>query len=94
MVSLMIGLWLGSVALAVSPELHHWFHQDSGNVNHECLVTLVSKGHFLAGTASGVAAIVAAVFFGLFLLAVVWNLPVTDFRLSPSRAPPVVSLQS
>jgi len=88
LVALMLSLWLGTSALAASPQLHHWFHKDSKSVTHECLVTLLSKSHLLASS-GGVALLIAApVFFGLLLTGELFSFTSIDYRLSPSRAPP------
>ena len=87
-VSLMLLLWLGTAALAASPELHHRLHKDSRNVTHECLITLVSKGHLLAGGTGFLPLISIPVFFGLLFIAESFHLTPVDYRLSPSRAPP------
>ncbi len=89
---LMLGLWLGVAALATSPALHHWLHQDSDAGGHECVVTLISKSHLVGGVLGGVLLVVAAVGLG-------WRVPfefvapaVADVRLAPSRAPPLFFL--
>jgi hypothetical protein len=87
-VSLMLILWLGTAALAASPELHHRLHPDSKSPTHECLVTLLSKSHLLAGAAGSFILALIPVFFGLLLLAESSRCSVIDYRLSPSRAPP------
>ena len=37
-------LLLGGQAAAVSPDLHHWFHDDAGGANHDCAAVLLQKG--------------------------------------------------
>jgi hypothetical protein len=90
-VSLMAGLCLGTVLLRVSPQLHHWLHHDSANASHECLVTLITKGHLLAGAAEAKAVIPVAPVFSPPLLDPVWNFSAADYRSSQSRAPPFIS---
>jgi len=87
-VSLMLLLWLGTAALAASPELHHRLHKDSRNVTHECLITLFSKSYLLAGCARSLPLALIPVFFGLLFVAESSRFSVLDYRLSPSRAPP------
>src|ERR1051326_8003753 len=88
-VSLMLVLWLGTAALAASPQLHQRLHKDSKSLTHECLVTFFSKSHLLAvGTSSFVLALIP-IFFGLLLTAEPFPFAIIDYRLSPSRAPPV-----
>jgi hypothetical protein len=31
-------------AAAVSPDLHHWFHADTGGASHDCAAVLLQKG--------------------------------------------------
>jgi multisubunit Na+/H+ antiporter MnhG subunit len=90
MVGLMLALWLGTVALAVSPELHQRLHKDSKSVTHECLVTLLSKSHLLAGGAGSFVLALVPLFFGWLVMAETSWLSVPDYRLSPSRAPPSI----
>jgi hypothetical protein len=40
---LMLGLWFAINLVSASPILHHWFHCDSGQLQHHCLVTAMSK---------------------------------------------------
>jgi hypothetical protein len=40
----MMLLWLSLSLISAFPKLHHWFHHDSGTLQHECLATAVSKG--------------------------------------------------
>jgi hypothetical protein len=42
--ALMLALWFAINLVSASPILHHWFHCDSGQLQHHCLVTSVSKG--------------------------------------------------
>ena len=84
----MLGLWLGTAALAVSPELHQRLHKDSRNVTHECLITLLSKSHLLAGCIGGLVLALMPIVFGLRLLPDNSHFSIRDYRLSPSRAPP------
>jgi len=88
-VSLMLLLWLGTAALAASPELHHRLHKDSKNATHECFVTLLSKSQLLAGTVGNFMLALIPVFFCLLLISESSRFSVIDYRLSPSRAPPV-----
>ena len=38
--------FLLALALAASPQLHARVHPDAGNVNHECVVTLIATGKY------------------------------------------------
>ena len=90
-VSLMLVLWLGTAALAASPQLHHLLHKDSKSATHECLVTLLSKSQLLAGGAATFVLALIPVFFGLLLIAESSHFSIIEYRLSPSRAPPARS---
>ncbi len=85
---LMLVLWLGTIALAASPQLHQKLHNDSKSLTHECSATLLSKGHLLGeGSASFVLALLP-VCFGLLLRLDFFHFLSLDYRLSFSRAPP------
>ena len=81
-------LLLLATTAAVSHELHAALHQDGPSSPHFCLVCSLAKGQALA-----LASVVAVA----LLLACCWLLPRTtarpstrpDYRLSPSRAPPL-----
>jgi len=89
LVGLMLFLWVGTAALAASPQLHHRLHKDSRDVTHECLVTLLSKSQLLAGGPESFILVLMPVFFGLLLAEECFQLPAIRYRLSPSRAPPL-----
>ena len=85
---LMLGLWLGTFALMVSPELHQFLHPDAQSANHNCLITQIQQQPLLAGFAAFTVPAAA-----LVAVAVAWSpeirfLPTYDYRLPPSRAPP------
>jgi hypothetical protein len=89
---LMLGLWLALIGLSSSENLHRFFHSDSQQANHECLVTFFSKSYLLGAFTPAVAPLAVFVCFGLSRLAE-GSLPsLADIRLTPSRAPPVGSL--
>jgi hypothetical protein len=88
---LMLGLWLGLAGLASSARLHQFFHSDSHQTNHECLVTFFSKSYLLGAAVPAVAALAVFVCFGLSRLAEGGLPSLADVRLAPSRAPPVGS---
>jgi hypothetical protein len=90
-VGLMLVLWLGTTALAASPQLHYLLHKDSKSATHECLVTLLSKGQLLAGGAATFVLALIPIFFGLLLIAESSHFSIIEYRLSPGRAPPVLS---
>jgi hypothetical protein len=91
-VLLMLGLWLGLIGLSSSESLHRFFHSDSQQATHECLVTFFSKSYLLAAFAPIAALLVVFVCFGWSRLAEDGLPPVADLRLAPTRGPPVGSL--
>lgn len=88
----MLGLWFGLVALSSSESLHRFFHSDSQQATHECLVTFFSKSHLLAPFTPFAALLAVLVCFGWARLAEDGLPPMADLRLAPSRGPPVGSL--
>ena len=88
---LMLGLWLGLIGLASSERLHQFFHSDSQQANHECLVTLFSKSYLLGAFAPALVLLAVFVCFGLCRLSEGGLPSIADLRLAPSRAPPVSS---
>jgi len=63
-VALVLAHLLLIMAMAASPELHKWIHQDADDDDHDCAVTLFIHG---ASSDAPVAAVVVAVFAGVFL---------------------------
>ena len=53
--------WLGTVAMAACPGLHHRLHKDADHAGHQCAVTLLSHGKVDCGAveAPTVTAVVA-----------------------------------
>ena len=41
--------FLMALAMAASPELHHYFHHDADDGDHDCAVTHMMKGDFSDG---------------------------------------------
>ena len=91
---LMFVLWLGTAAVAASPDLHQWFHKDSHNASHECVVTLLSKSQLVAGASGCFVLALVPVLFGYLPITETAPLSAIDFRLAPSRAPPALILSS
>ncbi len=87
---LMLVLWLVTVALAISPELHRLLHGDAQNVNHQCLVTLVQQHLFLDGGHAVLAPVVSPSALGLAVIVENSRCVARDYRVSPSRAPPAL----
>jgi len=85
----MFVLWIGTFLLGSSPELHRLLHSDANSPNHHCVVTQVREHSFLSGIS-----IVAAPAPPAFTLSSIRGsefqiVSSSDYRLSPSRAPPV-----
>ncbi|HWV98930.1 MAG TPA: hypothetical protein VNZ64_04475 [Candidatus Acidoferrum sp.] len=89
-VALMLLLWLGLCALEVSPDLHHFIHQDAQNPAHNCLVTQLQQHSVLSGFVPAAAPAPPAVTRTLFSGGDFQFCPSFDYRLTPSRAPPSV----
>jgi len=89
-VGLMLSLWLGAVALAASPQLHRLIHKDAQNLSHQCLITQIKQHSLLAGFAAALTPAPPAVDAGSARSADPQSLPASDYRFSPSRAPPSV----
>lgn len=92
-VCLMLSLWVGTFALTVSPELHRLLHQDSQGVKHECFVTQLSKGSVISSCVAITALALPLVEISLSYLCEARCFSVSDYRLSPSRAPPSAFFQ-
>ena len=88
-VAALVFMWLGICALEVSPELHHLLHNDANNPAHNCLVTQLQHHSIISGAAPMLVP----------MAPVAWSPPLVrydfqllrsfDYRLSPSRAPPI-----
>jgi len=87
----MLLLWVGTFALTVSPELHHFLHPDSQAPNHNCLITQIRQHLLLVGYVAIAALIPAPVEATAVCRADVQYVPDNDYRVSPSRAPPLLS---
>ena len=88
---LMLLLWLGIFTLTAWPDLHSLFHHDAQAAGHHCILTLMQHHSMLTGFVS---VTVPATQFSCtefpgraecqFALS-------RDYRLSPSRAPPMAN---
>jgi len=87
---LLVLLLLFVSALSVCPSLHHLLHHDSNDSDHCCLVTAFAKGQVGTADVVPVVAFISLVF--LCGTSLVKTAPPAsfDYRLSPSRAPPLV----
>lgn len=89
-VGLMLALWLALLALAIAPQLHHAHHEEAGHEHHHCPVTLLTGGQFALGSpAMPVVSAPRVEFFASPLHFLLFP-QVSDVRLLPGRAPPIV----
>jgi len=88
---LMLFLWLGTLAAAVSPALHQLLHADAKNPGHSCAVTELSGGSVLSGAVPAAVPCPPVFFAELSAASESQNYCSFDLRLSPSRAPPSAS---
>jgi hypothetical protein len=85
----MLGLWLITFAVAASPQLHRLVHSDAQGPLHQCVATQVG-GHSLLLVCTQVT--VPSPTFSPVTLPTqtpVQSFGAREFRLSPSRAPPL-----
>ena len=87
---LMLLVWVGTVALTVSPELHRLLHKDAQAPGHNCLITQIQQQPLLAGFSSVAAPTAVPVVAAAVCTPEVQFLPASDYHASPSRAPPVL----
>jgi hypothetical protein len=83
-----LALWLTTVALTASPQLHHWLHKDSQDPHHVCLVTLLSQHSLLATSAPTVAAEPPQLAAQAPFIFSSESIPSFDYAVSHGRAPP------
>lgn len=87
---LMLGLWLSVWALAASPQLHRLLHQDAQAPAHQCLITQIQQQPLLVGFVVALVPVPALVRFSEVFRPGFHFLPVSDFRLAPTRGPPAI----
>ena len=85
----MLILWLCLCALSVSPELHQRLHHDFSNLNHECLLTLLTKGQLLIGQSAVIEVSIPLLDIDCSISIESSPFLTADYRQSPSRAPPL-----
>ena len=83
-----IAIVLSLTVLAVSPRLHAWLHQDAGEADHECAVTLFQQGVVAAGAGIILAAAVRVFLAWVAVRPAELHLAPPPYRLNPGRAPP------
>ena len=89
-VAVMVSLWVTLWALEVSPDLHRLLHDDAQNPDHQCLVTQFQHHQLLSGFVAAAAPALPETAPALTGSADVHFYPSSDYRLTPSRAPPSV----
>jgi len=85
----MLLLWIGILTVAALPDLHHRLHKDAQNASHTCAITHVQEEGLLSGLAFLMAPVPELVPVAPFSHSEVVVPSTRDYRLSPSRAPPV-----
>ena len=88
--ALMFVLWVGTLLLAASPDLHRRLHSDSQTPDHHCLITQLKEHSVLSSAAVVSAPAPAPSALSTVLLAEFQFLPTCDHRLAFGRAPPSV----
>ena len=81
-------LLLIATFLAVSGALHQSLHHDASGSHHICLICSFAKGQVNAADVAPVAALLVLCSLFSYRASIPSPLPVFDYRLSPSRAPP------
>jgi hypothetical protein len=84
----MLGLWGVLLVTALSHDLHRRLHSDLPNLKHECVLTLLCKGHLLTGQGGAISVPPPLAPAEEALLVPLQPVPVADYQLPPSRAPP------
>jgi len=87
----MLLLWLGTLALLTSPDLHNLLHKDSCEPDHLCLITKLLQ-HSPALATITIAAPLPATLPGYLPVRLFEFVPICDLRLYHSRAPPQACL--
>ncbi len=85
-------LWLGIFAVTACPQLHERIHKDAQSPDHQCFITQIQHQQLLAGSCPVAVPAPASVELAPVRPVEIQTFSVTDYRLSPSRAPPAVSL--
>jgi hypothetical protein len=88
-IAVILFAWLGVCAIEVSPELHSFLHKDAQSPAHTCLVTQLQKHSIDSGFAPPVSPAPPVGWNGLVTYREVQFFASFDYRLSPSRAPPL-----
>jgi hypothetical protein len=89
-VAVMMSLWAALWALEVSPNLHHFLHEDAQGPDHHCLVTQFQHHLLLSGFVAAATPPLPVVSSAPLTCGEFQFYPSYDYRLTPSRAPPAV----
>lgn len=89
-----LALWLASVALAASPQLHHWLHQDSQDPHHYCLSTQLNQHSLLATFTPAVAAEPPQLTAPVLFIFASESISSFDYAVNHGRAPPLLFSRS
>ena len=84
----MLLLWLGTFALAVSPQLHRLLHHDAQSLNHHCLITQIKQQSLTAGAPAALAPVLPPAGLDWVCCPKSQFLATFDFRICFSRGPP------
>jgi hypothetical protein len=87
----LLGLLVLAGMLASSPSLHTKLHSNGSADTHDCVICLFGQGLLATADASPFLIILALCFLGLLLPTPTRAMTIGDYRLSPSRAPPLGS---
>jgi hypothetical protein len=85
-------LWIGIFALTACPQLHERLHKDAQCPDHQCLITQIQHQQLLAGSCPVPVPAAGSVELAPVRLLEIQTFSVSDYRLSPSRAPPAIRL--
>jgi hypothetical protein len=75
-------------AIGASPTLHKLIHNDAGDPDHNCAISLFTKGHVNSAPAAQILVGFVQFFACVDLLPATVSVPAADYRYSSSRAPP------
>jgi hypothetical protein len=82
-------LFLFSLALTLSPSLHHFFHHDSDSAGHTCIVTIIASGQVLSTHATSELPILVCALLLLVVSDFLLPYHERDLRFPIGRAPPL-----
>ena len=86
---LLVALVFLATTLGMTPALHKQLHPDSKSSDHFCLVCLLVKGQAAAANVSSTSMVAVLILIGALVCAARFPFASFNYRLSPSRAPPV-----